>query len=81
MSPGNCPTGCGRNADPGKLMCPSCWSQVPRFLQNNVLKTWAAYRKAHRQKKGLGTTEDHARIREARLAYQAARDAAVTAVP
>lgn len=80
MTGGTCPTGCGRTPGSGKLMCAPCWSEVPRFLQREVLRTWRSYQAAHRAKKGLGTPEDHARIREARTAYQEARDAAVGSI-
>lgn len=77
MSPGNCPAGCGRNVQAGKLLCGPCWSAVPRFLQQEVLRTWRAYQKAHRERVGLGGNDA---IREARLAYQAARDNALASL-
>jgi len=38
-----CPTGCGDSAATGKLMCPLCWREVPKHLQQEVYRTWRAY--------------------------------------
>jgi hypothetical protein len=45
-------------------------------MQRDVYATWRAYQKAHRDRVGLSGNEA---IRAAREAYQAARDAAITA--
>lgn len=42
---GDCPTGCGRSVQAGKLMCPPCWRKVPRDLQRKVYLAWSAWRK------------------------------------
>ena len=68
-----CPTGCGRNVDGNKLLCLACWRRVPGELQQAVYSTWNQYRPF------VGTLAQDGR-REAREAYQSARDAAITAV-
>lgn len=40
-----CPTGCGRTARSGHLMCARCWSQVPAELQREVNATWRRWRR------------------------------------
>lgn len=67
---GACPTGCGRNVGTGHLMCGLCWSLVPHELRRPVYRTWAAYRRAR-----TDTALDLAMV-----AYQAARDAAISSV-
>lgn len=76
----NCPSGCGRSARPGHLMCGPCWAEVPRHLQNEVMRTWRAYGRAHKARTGLGTPEQNDAIRKARVAYQEARDAALGSI-
>lgn len=39
-----CPTGCGRKAGEGKLMCYSCWKEVPADIQREVWRTFRAWR-------------------------------------
>jgi len=73
---GECPVGCGCTIDAGKLMCRPCWLEVPRHLKRDVLRTWAKYRRLP-----VATdVESHRVRREARLAYQAARDAAIGSI-
>lgn len=62
-----CPAGCGRTVAPRKLMCPGCWSQVPRQLQNEVYRTYRAWWSDR------GNADKFA-------AYDAAQEAAVKAV-
>lgn len=62
-----CPTGCGRNVSPGKLMCLTCWREVPKHLQADVYRTWRAWRK------DFGSDE-------AMVAYRQARDAALASI-
>lgn len=68
-----CPVGCGRDVDPGKLMCRDCWSQVPRDVQRRVYDTWRAYRARIGSPRRVGKTA-------ARDAYIEARDAAIGSV-
>lgn len=42
-----CPTGCGRRRRPYHLMCATCWREVPRFVQREVLTTWRRLRRNH----------------------------------
>ncbi|MBP2390104.1 hypothetical protein JOF40_001229 [Aeromicrobium fastidiosum] len=63
----DCPTGCGRKAQAGHYMCRSCWSRVPRDLQQRVYATWRAWRK------DLGDPD-------LMRAYRAATDAAEAAI-
>jgi hypothetical protein len=67
-----CPTGCGRRLDTQKLLCSKCWSRVPGDLQKRVYSTWNKYRRFT----GLAQSDER---RQARLDYQGARDAAITA--
>lgn len=62
-----CPSGCGRRRRTGQLMCPACWSEVPRHLQRDVQSTWRRWRR------DLGNGE-------ALRAYRAATDAALTCI-
>lgn len=62
-----CPSGCGRVARPGQLMCKSCWSEVPREIQQWVYRTWRAWRR------DFGDAD-------AMHAYREARDAALGSV-
>jgi hypothetical protein len=64
-----CPTGCGRPVDTGKLMCASCWSKVPRNLQQKVYSTWRALRRAPADER-----------RGARYDYDTARDTALASI-
>lgn len=75
MSPSNgtCPTGCGRSARVGHLMCGPCWSLVPKHLQRDVYRTWRAYRKA-----ALAGADDYP-DREAE--YNQASEAAIASIP
>lgn len=76
---GDCPT-CGlRNVNPGQLLCPPCWREVPRELQRDVLSTWRRYRRFA----GFSAVPEAQRSDKiaAREAYQAARDAAIASVP
>ena len=41
-----CPTGCGRSAALGNLMCAPCWHRVPRELQKPVWVAWRQLNKA-----------------------------------
>lgn len=68
MAGSECPVGCGRTAPEGKLMCLKCWREVPKHLQGAVYRTFRVWRR------DFGDTE-------AMAAYQAARDAAIAAVP
>lgn len=68
-----CPTGCGRNVAPGKLLCPACWGRVPRDVQREVYRTWREYR-------GTRVT-DVMGLASTRAAYREARDKAIGAVP
>jgi len=38
-----CPTGCGRRARAGHLMCGPCWREVPSNIQRDVYRTWRAW--------------------------------------
>lgn len=67
-----CPTGCGKNAKPGHLMCGPCWSLVPRGLQIEVYRTWDEYRKPHAKRSA-------AAILKAGVEYRKAADAATAA--
>jgi hypothetical protein len=69
---GDCPTGCGRSVGHGKLMCGSCWREVPEHLQDEVYRTWRAYQRRS------GTSGDSMELMQA---YRAARDAAIGSVP
>lgn len=62
-----CPTGCGRTHREGQLLCPPCWAEVPKVLKNQVNNTWRRWRR------DFGDLD-------AFIAYEAARDAAITAV-
>jgi hypothetical protein len=59
-----CPAGCGRRQPAGKFLCSICWREVPKHLQNEVYRTWAA---AKRDLAGFP-------------AYRAAREAALAAI-
>ena len=74
MSDDTCPTGCGRSVEAGKLMCPPCWSKVPRHLQRRVYLTWSDHRKLVR---GERTLEQ---VRESRAKYEEAKEAALAAI-
>ena len=63
-----CPTGCGRTVKRGKLLCYDCWSQVPKHIQMDVNRTWRATN---------ADPKDDAKFE----AYEAARQAAMAAVP
>ncbi|HEU5032706.1 MAG TPA: hypothetical protein VFV01_47840 [Spirillospora sp.] len=67
MSGHACPTGCGRTAAPGQLMCRPCWVEVPKHLQDAVYQTWRAWRRAPASAKAL-------------RAYREAHDAAVGSI-
>lgn len=69
-----CPTGCGRNAKRGHLMCGLCWSLVPRPLQVEVLRTWENYRRAY------GKSASMTAIKVLLADYRKAADAAIAAV-
>lgn len=64
----SCPTGCGRTAASGHLMCGLCWGEVPGHLKHEVYRTWRAWR---------GNFADTDRLQE----YETARDAAIASVP
>lgn len=66
-----CPTGCGRQRTAGHLLCKTCWTRVPPQLQTEVNQTWRKYR-------AFTGIEQSPERRAARLAYQEARDAAIT---
>lgn len=57
----------------GHLMCRACWSEVPLELQRAVTRTWRKYSAFV----GLEQSDER---RAARLAYQAARDAALASI-
>lgn len=63
-----CPVGCGRTRKAGHLMCPSCWSTVPKQLQDRVNRTWAKWRRNRGNAEALN-------------AYREASDAAIASVP
>lgn len=63
-----CPTGCGRHAQPGHLMCRTCWYKVPANLRADVWRTWKAWRRRN------ATEADFER-------YHEAREAAIASVP
>lgn len=63
----DCPTGCGRTAKSGHLMCGPCWREVPQHLQNEVLRAWRKWRR------DFGDTD-------AFEEYLGARDAAIGAI-
>lgn len=67
-----CPAGCGRVQRPGRLLCSTCWSEVPRELQRDVYRTWRAY-------KSSPARTDPAFPAKSR-AYRAARDAALASI-
>lgn len=67
MTGSECPVGCGRPVQPGKLMDPACWREVPKHLQGDVYRTFRAWKR------------DVFNVEAAR-AYRAARDAAIAAV-
>lgn len=69
-----CPTGCGRSVELGKLMCPPCWSKVPRDLQRQVVLAWAKHRELMR---GDRTVDE---VRISRATYEHAKDAAIASV-
>lgn len=71
MTGRECPTGCGRRVEVGKLMCPSCWRKVPDHLQRDVNVSWRAY---NRRPSG-----DPDNFRAVRQRYFNARDAAISA--
>jgi hypothetical protein len=64
----DCPTGCGRTARTGHLMCGPCWAEVPKHLQREVYRTWRNWRR-------------NVADGDAMRAYREASDAAVAAVP
>jgi hypothetical protein len=66
-----CPSGCGRVQQPGKLLCLPCWREVPKELQDDVYRTWRAYRASARSDP---TFLDKSR------AYRASRDAAIASI-
>lgn len=74
-----CEAGCGRTHGPGKLLCPTCWREVPGHLQRDVYRTWRAYQKSHREG-SFGDPATHTARRVAREAYRAARDAALGSI-
>ena len=55
-------------------MCFDCWREVPMDLKRAVRRTWRVYSGFT----GLVQTDER---RSARVAYQAARDAAIGSVP
>ncbi|MGH9248017.1 MAG: hypothetical protein ACRD0W_00635 [Acidimicrobiales bacterium] len=63
-----CPTGCGRHARPGHLMCRTCWYKVPAALRSAVWRTWRRYDR-------IGSSEDDFER------YEQAREAAIASVP
>lgn len=65
-----CPAGCGRAQQPGKLLCYPCWSTVPKPVQQEVYRTWRAFRKA-------SPRDDPEGFRAASAAYRNARDMAI----
>lgn len=70
-----CPTGCGRKVRPGHLMCGTCWSEVPRELQRDVLSTWRKLSaERHRRPRDMDTWG------EALAAYESAKDAALGSI-
>lgn len=71
-----CPVGCGRAVGAGKLVCGPCWGEVPAHLQQEVYRTWRAYRAVP---SGFSAEVQEMR-RAARLAYQEARDNALSAI-
>lgn len=73
VAPGMCPTGCGQPKPLGKLMCLTCWREVPDHLKADVMRTWRTYRKAAGSSQRIGKTA-------ARETYVAARDAAIASI-
>lgn len=72
-----CPTGCGRVVQFGHLTCKTCWYEIPRELRDKVNATWQKYSGFT----GISlTAEANAERRQARLDYQAARDAALGSI-
>lgn len=69
---GICPTGCGRAVRMGYLMCGTCWREVPKHLQRDVLSTWRAYSRAASR----GADD----FPERREAYELARSAALGSI-
>lgn len=67
MSRRECPSGCGRQVAPGKLLCLPCWREVPPHVQREVYRTWRAWRRS------LGDAEAFA-------AYCEATDAAIGSI-
>lgn len=65
-----CPTCTGRR-QPDHLMCPTCWSNVPRALQRAVHKAWVL---------AFGPRFAHLRTRQHLADYVKARDAAIESV-
>jgi hypothetical protein len=69
----DCPVGCGRVVEPGKLMCLPCWREVPRDLQQAVNRSWARYRSMIGKQRRTGKL---AALQD----YQQARDAAIASI-
>lgn len=67
-----CPVGCGRTRAVAKLMCPACWRQVPKDLQDAVYGTLRIYNRA--MLRGVPAEQQ-------RAAYKEARAAAIGSVP
>lgn len=64
----SCPSGCGRTVRDGQLLCPGCWHEVPKHLQNEVYRTWRRWRRDISNN-------------DRRRAYREARDEAIGSVP
>lgn len=62
-----CPVGCGRTVSTGRLMCRTCWAEVPKDLQRKVNSTWRKW------SNDMGSVE-------AMAAYKEARDDAIGSV-
>lgn len=71
----DCPTGCGRKQQPGKLLCYPCWREVPAHIQRDVYRTWRALQRERAQR-----PRDMDAWGEALAQYEAAREAAIGSI-
>jgi hypothetical protein len=40
-----CPAKCGRQVNPGDMLCPACWHRVPHGLVTRVRAAWRDYQR------------------------------------